>query len=52
MIEVFVIVREGAVEEVTTPPGVRVIVRDYDDQEGGIIKVDDNGNEYREAIYE
>lgn len=51
---VTITVEAGCVQEVSAPPGVRVVVKDYDiqDDDDERVKRDENGDSYLEVIHE
>ena len=46
-----VTVEGGVVQDVVVPPGVKVVVRDYDCDDNDAAELDDNGDAYLEAVY-
>jgi hypothetical protein len=51
---VHVIIEGGVIQDIQVPPGVRVIVRDYDtnSEASERLKRDDEGDDYIETIWE
>ena len=51
---VVVTVEGGVVQHVECPDGVKVVVRDYDTEgcDTDLVSVDEDGNEYVEAVWE
>jgi hypothetical protein len=51
-----VVVEGGVIQDIELPPGVKVIVHDYDtegaDEDCDHLSQDDNGDEYIETVWE
>jgi hypothetical protein len=51
---VIVTVEGGVVQHVECPQGIQVVIRDYDAEgcDADLLSVDEDGNEYVEAVWE